>query len=333
MDFFAPTYKFQPKISDVLSFYVIGCGGTGSKLVPELCQAIKTFTTTKDYPRITLTLCDHDVVEEKNLVRQNFISPDLGKNKALTLANRYSRGFGLPINAYVEIIDSVDIIDKLIINHYTTIPIIITCVDNHQTRKIIHNYISNCQYGNCLYWIDLANEETAGHVVIGYNTGSGHSFVDVRYSKMELNLPLPFVTEVYPEILEIAGEIKPSELPCGAGGVQDLNVNAAAAMHCMSFIKSLLKYAISPRSARANGEYVSNWHRLEFGVKPPAVRLYTNTVDNLLAVNWMPHRTNFIDMAKQYQKSLEQDKQEAVEATTPTISTDVSNTCSVYAST
>ena len=40
-------------------------------------------------------ICDGDVVEEKNLVRQNFTPADQGENKARVLAERYSTVFGM----------------------------------------------------------------------------------------------------------------------------------------------------------------------------------------------------------------------------------------------
>lgn len=42
---------------------------------------------TKDF---TLALVDGDTVEPKNLIRQNFIEQDIGKNKAAVMADRYS---------------------------------------------------------------------------------------------------------------------------------------------------------------------------------------------------------------------------------------------------
>jgi molybdopterin/thiamine biosynthesis adenylyltransferase len=42
----------------------------------------------------TIYLVDDDVVEGKNLLRQNFISVDIGQYKARVLAQRYRKAYG-----------------------------------------------------------------------------------------------------------------------------------------------------------------------------------------------------------------------------------------------
>lgn len=69
---------------------VFGCGGTGSRLVPPIAQLMSTLQTLVS-PE--LVLVDFDEVEEKNLSRQNFAKPDIGKNKATALAARYSKAY------------------------------------------------------------------------------------------------------------------------------------------------------------------------------------------------------------------------------------------------
>ena len=75
---------------------IIGRGGTGSRLVPLISQFIKTCAWVTD-PE--LVLIDDDIVEEKNLFRQNFIAQDVGRSKAEILAGRYSRAFNMNINS------------------------------------------------------------------------------------------------------------------------------------------------------------------------------------------------------------------------------------------
>ena len=55
---------------------MIGAGGTGGHTVPHLYRLLHTL----DRP-VEVILVDGDMVEKKNLVRQNFIASDLGKNK------------------------------------------------------------------------------------------------------------------------------------------------------------------------------------------------------------------------------------------------------------
>ena len=56
---------------------MIGTGGTGGHIAPHLYRLLYAL----DRP-VKFILCDGDVVEEKNLVRQNFTAADLGENKA-----------------------------------------------------------------------------------------------------------------------------------------------------------------------------------------------------------------------------------------------------------
>ena len=52
---------------------VIGAGGTGGYVIPHLYRL--GYATNRD---IRIVVCDGDVVERKNLVRQNFVEQDIG---------------------------------------------------------------------------------------------------------------------------------------------------------------------------------------------------------------------------------------------------------------
>ena len=54
---------------------MLGAGGTGGHIAPHLYRLLYAL----DRP-VRFIICDGDVVEEKNLVRQNFIPADLGEN-------------------------------------------------------------------------------------------------------------------------------------------------------------------------------------------------------------------------------------------------------------
>ena len=74
----------------IASIVVIGCGGTGSWLMPKL---VKTINDAERKGILTnnfkFVMIDADTVEDKNLVRQNFVPMDIGVNKAEVMANRY----------------------------------------------------------------------------------------------------------------------------------------------------------------------------------------------------------------------------------------------------
>lgn len=155
--------------------YIVGCGGTGSRLVPLLAQFLKSLNYIIN-PKIILM--DFDVVEQHNLVRQNFIKPDVGKNKAVVLAERYSRAFD---------IDIVPFTDKRMtgsLNYYSAMasasvvgysgslvsanPIIIMCVDSAKARtQTLQNFYDVTRNYHPFY-IDSGNEDGYGQLML-YN--------------------------------------------------------------------------------------------------------------------------------------------------------------------
>lgn len=81
---------------------VLGAGGTGGYLIPHLYRI--AFADDKRNYRIII--CDGDIVEPKNLIRQNFVKQDIGRNKAAVLAERYSGAFGIKCEYIPEYIES-----------------------------------------------------------------------------------------------------------------------------------------------------------------------------------------------------------------------------------
>ena len=80
---------------------MLGAGGTGGHIAPHLYRLLYALERPARF-----IICDGDVVEEKNLVRQNFTPADLGENKAKVLAERYSSVFGLETEYVPEFIES-----------------------------------------------------------------------------------------------------------------------------------------------------------------------------------------------------------------------------------
>lgn len=67
---------------------IVGCGGTGSRLVPDVCRLLLG-------RKARLFLVDHDRVEPHNLGRQSFAPGEVGEFKAVALAARMLREFRL----------------------------------------------------------------------------------------------------------------------------------------------------------------------------------------------------------------------------------------------
>ena len=64
---------------------VIGAGGTGGYVIPHLYR----IAYASGRP-CRIIIADGDIVEQKNLIRQNFAECDIGENKAQVMAERYS---------------------------------------------------------------------------------------------------------------------------------------------------------------------------------------------------------------------------------------------------
>lgn len=187
---------------------IIGCGGTGSRLVPLLAQFIKTCAWVPDPEMI---LIDDDIVEEKNLFRQNFIAPDIGKSKAEVLATRYARAFNMNINAIQTRIKNYDSFRKEasktasvekdlthVFSRFRNNSIIVLCVDSPQARRdilevlIAHNIGA---YGTTLL-LDSGNENDFGQVSIS---------TMMTLSPLGRNSPIADFPNAIPGDIEIGG--------------------------------------------------------------------------------------------------------------------------------
>ena len=221
-----------------LNIFVIGCGGTGSYLIPNLARLLSVKQVDGLITR--LFLCDADEVEEKNLLRQNFIQNDIGKNKASVLATRYSKAFGIPIAAIEDYFPAGDsstvsrwVFDSLNsgINLFGDEPtgvscdIIISCVDNVKTRLSIADFRKNNGPSTPI-WIDTGNEEFRGQVV----------FSD--YICEEVG-PTPDVFAIFPNMLDqMTKSDHPDALSCADHALsapQNIGANMTSAQCAFNY--------------------------------------------------------------------------------------------------
>ena len=217
------------------SIMVVGCGGTGAYVVSHLARLVQVMNSKDKWNKIELILADGDVVEEKNLLRQHFIQPDLGKNKAEALADRYSAAFGLEIATIARDLESID--DFATIKDKSAV--VVGCVDNNASRKVINEWFLHDSpeytYGASKFWTDAGNEETAGQVICGYRPPKQRPWRGKMFS-------LPSVIEHYPDVLD--GDLKfNSELSCAErseSAPQNMMTNVTAATLVMNLLQKLL---------------------------------------------------------------------------------------------
>lgn len=190
--------------SDII---VVGAGGTGSWFAPKLTKIINDaiMKGLLAYSNINVVYIDGDDIEEKNIIRQNFIKDDIANNKAEILSSRYGSQFintvtcGF-INKYIYNSDIKNINDQYR-NKYVDIKnlelfkkkrsgkLIINLIDNAVTRKMIHLTAISV---NAIV-IDVANNEYNGQLVTSvyketpeYDT-SNAAFYNELSSHLEMN--------------------------------------------------------------------------------------------------------------------------------------------------
>lgn len=209
---------------------IIGAGGTGGYIIPHLYRI--AYASER---QCRVIIADGDIVEKKNLIRQNFAECDIGENKAEVMARRYSEVFGIETEYIPDFIESEEQLYNLLSvkrtyswpysNEPKSIPILIGAVDNNRSRIMCNNVFNKM---NDIIYIDSGNEEFSGQVICG-----------VKRSGKVLSKP---VARVYPDILDDTEKF-PSELSCAQRSVsapQTIAANVFASTAVISMLYYLL---------------------------------------------------------------------------------------------
>ena len=211
----------------------LGAGGTGGHIAPHLYRLLYSL----DRP-VRYIICDGDVVEEKNLVRQNFAPIDQGENKAKVLAERYASVFGMEAEYVSSFVEDLDTLMELITpgmwelepHRFKQTPemvILLGAVDNNKSRQLCHKAF--CQSKDLIY-IDSGNGEFSGQVVCG-----------VRKNGRTVFKP---IGGVMPEMLKDLDKF-PSELSCAEAAQSDpqsMAANITAAIAVVDMVYNILAH-------------------------------------------------------------------------------------------
>lgn len=221
-----------------VSILIIGAGGTGGYIIPNLYRI--AYATRRKYK---ILIADGDIVEKKNLVRQNFSNYDIGSNKAEAMAERYSEVFGIETEYVPEYIEDEDMLCELLTQknekeewHIKPLYIIIGAVDNNRSRVMCHNVFNKLRD---VIYIDSGNGEYTGQVVCGMKENG--------------KVITPPVADVFPDILEDTEKF-PSELSCAERSVSApqsiaANIFASTAVSTMLFYLLTTGEVETPRIA------------------------------------------------------------------------------------
>ena len=234
----SPLKISTPEQHRALKLYLVGCGGNGSWLAPHLVRLARFLGEVRQI-KVQLTLIDPDVVEQKNVFRQNFGEAEIGGNKAELLALRYSASWGQSIQVHIA-----PFAKEMVQLEYRDLGVIVGCVDNAAARRAIAEALdqSGRAYGDeglpRLWWLDAGNGTDTGQVLLG----SARHVRQMQYAfpyfpdpGFCVNLPAPDLQ--HPELLEAQAEqtsqqISDAKLSCAEmllTGDQSPSINAMVA--------------------------------------------------------------------------------------------------------
>lgn len=149
---------------------LVGAGGTGARVAAPLSQMLRA----SDY----LALVDHDIVEDRNLARQNFIARDIGRPKAEVLADRYRRRVSLSaFTTRLTAENGLTTIQQILRDmqgngapmRVNPSILFVGCVDNAAARSAIlttMRQITDHIPTSGVGWVDVGNETRGGQVLL-----------------------------------------------------------------------------------------------------------------------------------------------------------------------
>ncbi|HVI89378.1 MAG TPA: PRTRC system ThiF family protein [Dongiaceae bacterium] len=198
---------------------VVGAGGTGSALLPNLARLHHAMLALGHPGGIDCTVFDDDTVSETNIGRQAFYPCDVGQYKATLLVSRLNMLMGTRWEAQTCRVDS-----RTRFHH----DLVIGCVDTRRARKAILSGLVNGRNG---YFLDCGNETDRGQVLLG-QVGKNIAF------------RLPHVGDLFPELIDPAGDkadMAPSCSMAEALEKQSLVINQAIAVQAYNLLWTLFR--------------------------------------------------------------------------------------------
>jgi len=229
---------------------LVGCGGTGSWLAPHLGR--QAYEARRKGLTVQLGFCDFDVVEEKNVGRQNFHPAHVGHGKAELLSWRVNRMYGLASMYYDQIFHIgysdaknffTDQIDLNTIGYSADIDrdeilnVIVGAVDSPRSRAEIKRVVEGEPR---LWWLDTGNDRFSGQVILG----NDHHLTGPEINPFGFCEGLPLPSAIQPELVEFDGDKDAvPEISCvevAAEEEQSLLVNQQAATIAACYLQHMI---------------------------------------------------------------------------------------------
>lgn len=196
-------------------FIIVGAGGTGSLFARDLPKLLI------DTPHKMLII-DGDHVEKKNMKRQSYQSQDIGEYKSVALSAKINTFYDTRCETMGIYLTKNEIIEYCE-NNFMYTPVIIGCVDNDTTRKILENTFNKLEW---CYYLDSANGEYEGNIYIS--------------SKIDGLKSGPLRSEVYGLTEDRHPLDESCEVQASKGNVQFLVTNAKMSIYLLEHCNALL---------------------------------------------------------------------------------------------
>jgi len=216
--------------------YLIGCGGTGSFIAHALAQLA---ASPRGEAAQRVILVDPDLVEERNIGRQNFAPADVGYPKAQVLALRYNLAFGTEFewihNAFEE---------ALLPKNATALAriLLIGAVDTGKARRTIAQALK--ERHDDVVWLDAGNGYDRGQVIIG-NSFARKELAQSVDENLNIARCLPYPSLALPELLKAENKAGLSCAQAVENEVQGLFVNRFMASIVGQYLYWLLQGQLS----------------------------------------------------------------------------------------
>ena len=320
-------FKFTPR-QIPSNIVVIGCGGTGSRVVPLLAQFIRSITREFN-PRgwlesPTIYLCDDDVIESKNLLRQNFIEADVGKYKSVVLAQRYSRAYGINI---IPSLHRIEDFQRGLFNNTEGCPVssqeyrilgancmYLLCVDSAAARRNILSVIEyhtlsanrngNGNIDNAPFIIDAGNEDNFGQVQFFSMIVAKGETKYLKDTKPEMSpipwtIPgIPYPKETYQQMVDNQSTASCADLD------QTLAINAAMATTMIGVVQNF--YYVKPFSFHKIGISLEGGGYTSFNTREDLMSRMTTRYDRNMysfdaedtIISWYDTNQNLVNEMK-----------------------------------
>ena len=238
------------RIEDGINIVLVGVGGTGCIVASSALKMIGALPeNTKS--RVNFTAVDFDLFEPKNLGRQLCIPPDMGKNKAKVIVQRYAPIYNITeknANYVDKKIESPEDVIALLQYAYTNI--IIDCVDKNAPRQHIHNamkiWSNKLRYG-ATYVISCGNGEWNGQVGMGGIVKEDGRIL--RHTKTRTPMDPPYIFSVpspyvvCPELLDLEEDKREEAMSCADRALlnaQSMVANATSACLGLNYLNAAI---------------------------------------------------------------------------------------------